>query len=91
MKKANYYYVLVFTDYGPVFVTGVPERNYAEWKKEKQPMEFTKNRAEDIAYGLNMNGYMAAMVVYPYKRENQLYYYSKGQFQWVSKDKESDK
>lgn len=84
----NHYYVLVFTDYGPVFVTGIPNRNYAEWKKEKRPMEFSKASAEDIAYGLNLNGYMAAMVVYPFEKENQLYYYENGQFQWVNKEKE---
>ncbi len=89
-KKKYHYYVLVFTDYGPVFVTDIPERNYAKWDKLGKPMEFGKERAEDIAMGLCLNGYSAAMVVFPYERENQLYYYEKGQFQWKRSEKKEE-
>ncbi len=91
MKKAYHYYVLVFTNHGPVFVTGVPNRNYAEWHKDECPMEFSRSRAEDITYGLNLNGYSSATVVYPFEQKNQPYYYENGQLEWVSKEKESDK
>ena len=87
-KKKYYYYVVVFTDYGPVFVTNIPERNYAKWDKFGKPMELGKSFAEDVAMGLNLNGYSAAMVVYPYERQNQLYYYENGQFQWKLNEKE---
>ena len=82
-KRKYHYYVLVCTDYGPVFVTDIPNRNYAKWDKLEPPMEFTKTRAEDIAYGLNLNGYMALIVMYPWaERTHQLYYYENGQFEW---------
>ena len=87
----NHYYVLVFTNYGPVFVTDIPERNYAKWDKLKEPCEFSKTSAEDIAYGLNLNGYTAAMVVYPFEMKNQLYVYDKGQFEWKWENSDKNK
>ena len=81
-KQKYHYYVLVFASPGPVFVTDIPERNYAKWDRMKAPKEFGRSYAEDIAMGLNLNGFSAAMVVYPYEREEQLYYYEKGQFEW---------
>jgi len=83
MAKSKYhYYVLVLTGHGPVFVTGIPERNYAKWDKLQPPMELSKAAAEDVAMGLNLNGFTACMVVYPYTLEHQLFFYNKGQFEW---------
>ena len=81
-KNKYHYYVLVLTNYGPVFVTDIPERNYAKWDKLKAPLEFSKTSAEDIALGLNLNGYTACMVVYPYEVDHQLFFYDKGRFEW---------
>ena len=88
-KKKTYYYVLVFTSTGPVYVTGIPERNYAQWDKEKQPKDLTKYMAEDIAMGLKLNGYSAEMVVTPIELTSQPYRYGFGGFEWKMKDVES--
>ena len=91
MKGAkNHYYVLVLTSYGPVFVTNIPERSYAKWDKTGKPMEFSRASAEDIAYGLNLNGYIAVMVVYPYEITHQVYQYEKGQFEWKWNESEGE-
>ena len=55
-KKKNYYYVLVFTDSGPVYLTSIDRENkYAHWDREKAPMELGSSYAEDLVFGLNLN------------------------------------
>lgn len=88
-KKKIHYYVLVFTSTGPVYVTELPERHYAKWDKEKQPIDFSKNMAEEIAFGLKLNGYSAEMVVTPIELTSQPYRYSHGKFEWKIKEVES--
>ena len=50
-KTKNHYYVLVFSDNGPAYVTSV---NYADrsarWEKDKDPKEFSKSNAEDLVF-----------------------------------------
>lgn len=41
------------------YVTGIPERNYAEWKSGEPAMELSKEYAKDLAFGLCVNGYAA--------------------------------
>ena len=83
MAKSKYhYYVLVFTNTGPVYVTDIPERNYAKWDRAEKPAEFSKSMAEDIACGLNLNGYSADMVVCPHEINYQPYRYEAGKFEW---------
>lgn len=93
MAKAKYhYYVLVITNHGPVFVTSIPERNYARWDATETPLELSKGSAEDIAMGLNLNGY-TARVVYTqhFEQMHQLYRYGEGQLEWKWKEKEEGK
>ena len=87
-RKKYHYYVLVYTNSGPAFVTGVPERNYAKWDKAEKPMEFSKSSAEYIATGLNMNGYSSDMIVCPHEIVGQPYRYSDGGFEWKWNEKE---
>lgn len=87
-NKKNYYYVLVIQNYGPVFVTGIPERNMAEWDKLKKPREFTREYARDIAMGLGLNGYLAYVVCQPYELDNQPYRYELGELEFKENDKE---
>lgn len=62
-KKKNYYYVLVFTDDGPVYVTSVDNASrVAYWEKDKAPLTLPKHYAEDLTIGLNLN-YNNAVVV----------------------------
>ena len=85
MKK--HYYVLVFTNQGPKYVTGT-EYQTAKWNVKDAPDEFTKSWAEDITLGLNMNGFPAVTVVSPWEIERHPYRYSAGEFEWKGKEAE---
>lgn len=82
MERKNHYYVLVCTDFGPVFVTNLLSGHRAEWDRLKAPMECPKWQAEEIADGLSMNGYTAMMVVFRRECLNQPYYYENGHWEW---------
>ena len=82
-KKQNYYYTLVFTNNGPVFVTSIDSTTKtAHWNKTEAPMEMSKYMAEDLTLGLNCNGTFAVTVASKIELETQPYLYSKGQFEW---------
>lgn len=56
MAKKYHYYVLVFTDEGPKYVTSIDSTNkFAHWDIDKAPMELGSSYAEDLALGLNLN------------------------------------
>lgn len=82
MAKKNHYYVLVLTDMGAVFVTGIPQRNWAEYDALKAPKEFPLTVAEEIALGLTANFQQAYCVKVPYEITTQPYFYNKGAFRW---------
>lgn len=88
-KKQNYWYVLVMTDNGPVFVTGVSEHKVAHWEKDKAPKEFSSEYAKDMAFGLMVNSYLAYPVCTRFELNTQPYRYDIGEFEW--KMKEEDK
>lgn len=92
MAKKNHYYVLVLTENGPVFVTSVPERNWCVWDKNEAPRDFgSKSYAEEIAWGLRMNGFQAYMITLDYEIGGQPFRYDLGDFQWVwNKDKKEE-
>lgn len=76
-KKTNWYYVLVMSDEGPVFVTKVNYSNKtAEWNKLERPKAFDKYWAEDLALGLNCNFHTAFTVCSKFELEHQPYRYS---------------
>lgn len=82
-KKQNFYYVLVFTNDGPVFVTSIDRASKtAHWNKNEAPLELGKYGAEDLTLGLNLNFIFAVTVVSKVELETQPYLYSKGQFEW---------
>lgn len=75
-KKKNYYYVLVFTNAGAVYVTGRNNsENVAYWNKEEKPLEMSRNVAEDLVFGLQCNCTNAVMVCNPRPIEAQPYRY----------------
>ena len=83
VKKQNYYYVLVMTDNGPVFVTSVDNSTKtARWDKTEAPLELGKYFAEDLTLGLGCNGYKAFTVSSKWEQDAQPYWYSRGQFVW---------
>lgn len=91
-KKSNFWYILVMTDNGPVFVTKI---NYmdrtAEWNVSEKPLEMSKAQAQDIAMGLTLNFSMAYAVCQSWKIEDQPYLYNRGKFVWqFNVDEEED-
>lgn len=73
MTLKKYYYIGVRTENGMRFVTGIPERNWAEWNKDEKPKCFTKQMAEDIVYGLNKN-FITAVVIQSYIEFDKHYF-----------------
>lgn len=88
MARKNYYYVLVFTDAGPVYVTSLGGHNVCYWDRNERPMALKRYLAEEIAVGLRLNGSCAVMVTMPFDLEYQPYLYGDGQFSWVWNEKE---
>lgn len=81
-KKKNYYYVLVFTNNGPVYVTSVDYSNKtARWDKLEKPLEFTKTSAESLVFGLNCNFTSAVVASVPFEMDYQPYRYSEYEFE----------
>ena len=74
--KKNHYYVLVFAESGPAYVTSV---NYADksarWDKNETPKEFTKSNAENLVFGLRCNWFNAVVVMHPIEIDRQPYNY----------------
>ena len=85
-QKKNHYYVLVFTDNGPAYVTSV---NYADksarWDKDKAPKEFSKSNAEDLVFGLRCNWFNAVIVMMPFDMDSQPYNYKYWDCKFVEK------
>lgn len=91
-KKTNWYYILVLTNDGPIFVTSLDNTSrFAHWDKSESPMEMKKSTADDIALGLASNGYMALSVHTKFELTNQPYLYSKGHFEWKWDEKKGEK
>lgn len=90
-KKKNYWYVLVMTDNGPVFVTSVEySSKTAHWNKLEKPLEMDMNRAKDLTFGLNLNFHAAFAVCQPFEIDRQPYKYDRGQFEWKENEKEEE-
>ena len=89
-KKQNYYYVMVMTNDGPVFVTSVDHASKtARWVATDTPLELGKYMSEDLALGLGCNGYSAFAICSKWEVENQPYLYSRGHFEWVRKEEQA--
>ena len=88
-NKKNYYYVLVFTNEGPVYVTSVDNSNkMCHWNEKKKPYEFgSKSYAEDIALGLNCNMNSCVMVCSPYEIDSHPYNYEYFDCKFEKKEK----
>ena len=87
MATKNYYYVLIFTDGGPVYVTSANNAtSYARWDKNEVPRTFPKYYAEDIVFGLRCNGYCAVLVTVKDKLDYQPYRYESFDFKFIPKN-----
>ena len=86
MSRNKYsYYVLVFTDDGPVYVTGVRGYNIAEWNKFENPKSFSKEYAQDIVKGLTWSGFNCQVVISEWDIAHQPYNYEKYQAVFVNR------
>lgn len=90
-NKKNYWYVLVITDNGPVFVTKV---NYgdktAEWNNTEAPLEMSKSSAQDLTLGLNLNMHTSFAVCQPFELTSQPYNYAMWSIDWKKKESEEE-
>jgi len=90
-SKKNFWYVLVLTETGPVFVTHVEySPKVAYWNKQEKPYELGESRAKELAMGLCCNGTMAFPICHFYELDSQPYFYNRGHFEWVEGKEEED-
>lgn len=89
-KQKDWYYVLVMTDEGPKFVTGLGEHHTAYWDKDKKPYEVSKEWAEDMARGLLWNGHVAYVVKSQWELDTQPYNYKEWQIKWEQRVNEEE-
>ena len=90
-KKKNYWYVLVMTDNGPVFVTSVEySSKTAHWNKLEKPLEMDMSSAKDLCFGLTLNFHMSFAVCLPYDLDTQPYRYNMGQFEWKENEEKEE-
>ena len=82
-NKKKYWYVLVFTDAGPVFVTSLNNADRtAYWNKDEKPKSVSMQDAEFLAVALTWNGNYSLAVRTTYELDNQPYHYARGHFEW---------
>ena len=90
-KKKNFYYVLVFTESGPKYVTSVSNMDrVAYWNENEKPLEFSKVWAEDLRLGLGCNGFNTVVVTSPYELDSQPYRYDFFEINWKEKESNPD-
>lgn len=88
-KAQNHFYILVFTEDGPIYVTGLDYANkYAHWNRLEKPLEINEVKAQDVVLGLNLNGYLAQVVKSKWEIEGQPYRYKVGKMVWQTVEKE---
>lgn len=90
-KKKNYWYVIVMTGEGAVFVTSVDHSTkMAHWNRNEKPLELGEFTAKDLSLGLMCNFTSAFAVCAPIEIDHQPYLYSRGHFEWVANEKEEE-
>lgn len=86
-RKKYYYYVLVFTDAGPKYVTSIDSVDkVAHWNVDEKPRSMTKDDAEFLAVALSWNGNHSVMVTSTYEIESHPYNYADYKIEFVEKE-----
>lgn len=86
-KKKYHYYVLVFTETGPVYVTSIESgEKWAHWDKDENPKEFSDIYATELALGLSANMHSAVAVKSSYEITHQPYNYDMYDISWTKKE-----
>ena len=87
-NKKYHYYVLVFTNNGPVYVTKVDySTKSAYWRKDEKPLEMSKECARDLCLGLCCNFNNAIVVEMFYELDTQPYRYDVFEIEFKEKEK----
>jgi hypothetical protein len=86
-KKKEWWYVLVFTEDGPKYVTGTGEHHTAMWNEDEKPMDYSKDYAKQMAIGLTWNGHSAVAVCLAYELDSHPYNYKDYEIEWKKKEK----
>ena len=84
-NKKYHYYVLVFTENGPKYVTGIGDHHTAYWKTEDKPLEMSSSWAEDVYRGLCLNFFTATLVKSLFEIEHHPYNYEDYQITFTKK------
>ncbi len=86
-NKKYHYYVLVFTETGPVYVTSIERgEKWAHWDKDEKPEEFSDTYATELALGLSANMHNAVAVKSSYEITCQPYRYNLYEMSWTKKE-----
>lgn len=88
--KKWHYYVLVFTEEGPKYVTNILPHHTAEFKADKKPMEMSAGYAEDVYTGLCLNFFNATLIKSRFEIESQPYRYDEYSIKWEKKGGKKD-
>lgn len=83
--KQEYWYVLVFTNKGPKYVTKTGEHKTAYWNEKEKPLELSKDWAQQMSLGLCLNGYNAIAIGSIYEVVSHPYNYEDYSIVWRKK------
>ena len=90
-KKKWHYYVLVFTEEGPKYVTSIHTHHMAHFDATEKPLDMSAEWAEDIYKGLCLNFFNATLVKSLFEIESQPYNYKENQLTWKKRKAGSTK
>jgi len=83
----DHWYVLVFTEAGPKYVTKVDNaRREAYWNIDDVPHEMTKENAQYMAMALSWNGHTAIPVCARWEIDTHPYRYHNYHIEWVENE-----
>ncbi len=89
-SEKKYYYVLVFTNSGPKYVTSLGEHKTCYWNEKEKPLSMSKCYAENVCFGLCMNSYSSCVAQLPYELESQPYNYKDYEIKFEERKKENE-
>lgn len=82
-KAKGFWYVLVMSNKGPVFVTVISAKgDMAYWHAGSLPKAFNKSYAMEVANGLTLNGTTAYAIYSDYEIKHQPYNYEDYEIEW---------
>ena len=86
--KKYHYYVLVFTNEGPKYVTGIGDHHTAYWNTEDKPYEMSASYAEDVYTGLCLNFFTAVLIKSRFELDHHPYNYADYRIEFIKKEED---